>query len=129
MKVDFSIVAAFVATLSVVRMSPADTAWKWREGIGTSITNAADYFDAANWTNGVAEGSSVIAEFPEVPPAYRYIKADRALSLGKMVGATISGGPNAYNSTISGQLLFVSDYGLTLDAQGNYIRSPASLRS
>ncbi len=120
---NFSVVAAFVATLSVVRMSSADTAWKWREGVGTSITNAADYFDVANWTNGVVEGSSVVAEFPEVPPAYRYIKADRALSLGKMWGALISGSPSAYNSDISGQLLFVSDYGLTLDAKGNSLRS------
>ena len=90
------------ATLLCTLSAAADTAWKWREGVGTSITNAADYFDAANWTNGVMEDASTTALFPETLTTYRYVKADRALSIGRLRGANLGGGVDSYTSTSAG---------------------------
>ena len=82
---------------------------QWPASGGTSITNAFDYFDGDNWVDGdVAEGADDIADlFTNPVSGKRYVKASRALTLGKLHGQSANYG--TYSLSSANQAIFVGD--------------------
>ena len=75
-----SVVASFVVATGYVFAT--DGTWVWRDGVGTSVTNTADWFDERNWAGETLPSNDGTAEiqFPTVS-GIRYIRADRAVAL------------------------------------------------
>lgn len=96
--------------------SGADGAWLVREGVGTSITNAADWNDAANWIDGVVPSTdSGVAYLTNVLSSPIYVKADSAVRIGALQGL------KGLASLDTACMYFVSDETLTIRTEN---RSP-----
>ena len=83
--------------------------WKWSAdpGAGTSIINAFDYFDEANWEGGApVDSGTQKAVFTEGMAGVKYVKADRTVHVGDMYNKLT--GDFTVNS--SKFMVFVSDH-------------------
>ena len=99
-----SVVASFVVATGYVFAT--DGTWVWRDGVGTSVTNTADWFDERNWAGETLPSNDGTAEiqFPTVS-GIRYIRADRAVALRSITKAPGSGSVSAAN-----RIVIVSDF-------------------
>jgi len=91
-------------SLSFARAAMTDAYWDY-SNTGTTITNAADWFDTANWTGGIVANSADYRAVLTNAVGPRYIKINAPLTLGKIAG-TWSG------NNVS---VIVSDDPLTID--------------
>jgi hypothetical protein len=92
--------------------APANTANWTNTNVGTSVTNAADWFTDSNWDSPSApDGGDWNAIVLRNATGSRFIKIDRPMAIGAITTLVFSdGSANSVN--------FVSDSGVTL-AQGN----------
>ena len=66
--------------------------WQWREGVGTSVTNMADWFDAANWVDGVpVNGTDHVAYFTNSFSGVRYVKISSAIAFRQYIALSSAG--------------------------------------
>ena len=99
-----SVVAYFVVAAGYVFAT--DGTWVWRDGVGTSITNAADWFDERNWENETVPSNDGTAEIQFLTVSgIRYIRADRAVALRSITKAPGSGSVSSAN-----RIVIVSDF-------------------
>ncbi|MFA7174895.1 MAG: hypothetical protein WC340_16085 [Kiritimatiellia bacterium] len=93
-----------VILLPFAHAATTDATWDYAN-TGTTITNAADWFNAANWSGGTIANSAAYKAVLAGASGTRYIKIGAPLTLG-----AISGTWSGANASI-----IVSDYPLTID--------------
>ena len=83
-------------------------------GTGGTVTNAADYFDAANWVGGaVGEGADVKVDFSGAQ-GLKFIKLNRDVAVYQMCGKDEAFTPDTVNRT-----LLVGDHTVTVSRYDN----------
>ena len=106
-----------IATISI-SASAADRSFIWREGVGTSVASAAEWFDSENWKGGAAaQTTSDYAYLTNKTSGRLFIRADRALTIGRLdarggLSASSLDIVDAKNLTTNDryQVHFISDY-------------------
>jgi len=118
----FMLVVEARCALCATALTGVEWDWGAHPGAGTSVTNALDYFDAANWVGGQpANSSTVEATFTNGMPGVRYIKADSTVHVGNLYNRL--GGTFSTNS--SKRIMFVSDHPVVFNRGKDYgIPSP-----
>jgi len=96
-----------VGVLTFARAATTDAVWNYAS-TGTTITNAADWFNAGNWSGGTVADSAAYSAVLTNAVGPRYIKINTPLTLGGISG-TWSG------TNVS---VIVSDHPLTIDNAG-----------
>ena len=85
--------------------------WQWREGVGTSVTNMADWFDTANWVDGVpVNGTDHVAYFTNAFSGVRYVKISSAIAFRQYKALTSAGN---YGWGSANRQIVVSEHALT----------------
>ena len=104
------LVSAAAAVLSSV--SAADRSLIWRDGVGTSVTNAVNWSDPANWLNGEVAGTGDSAFLTNKTTGLLFVRSEKELELAQLF-AKVSG--EDMTTTSAYQVHFISDYPLKIN--------------
>ena len=104
---------AIVATWTV-RVFGAECNFVWRDGVGTSVTTAAEWFDAENWQGGNVAQTAADWALLTSKAGRLFVHADRALALGKLNAYRGGLTNNSMTTNDSYQVYFISDHGVSI---------------
>ncbi|MDD4017371.1 MAG: hypothetical protein PHV28_05445, partial [Kiritimatiellae bacterium] len=74
-----------VGVLTFARAATTDATWNYTN-TGTTITNAADWFQSGNWSGGTVADSAAYRAVLTGAVGPRYIKINAPLTLGAIAG-------------------------------------------
>ena len=107
-------ITLFAAIVITLTASAADCNLVWNDGVGTSVANAAEWFDASNWQGGNIAQSAADWAFLTNKSGRLFVHADRALTLGKLNAYRGGLTNNGMTTNDAYQVYFISDHGVSI---------------